>query len=162
MASNCSVGFRSVPLLAQLTGAQIHALATSLGVGAPVFPLAVKVANLNTSELGQDIAITGFQLSTTIINQDVTVAGVFFGVGCGNGVSAGQTSGVYMSHITGLNSYSGRVAPANRSNGVTWTLEGGIFVPAGTDISLLMTAANNVDNLLTATCMVYWVPVNAL
>jgi hypothetical protein len=142
---------------ANLTGAQITALALQQGAVSSLFPLAVKVAEI---DLQSNAGVIAVSLSTSITNYTASsVVGVYLGLDNGAVSDVNGMSRLFLNHICGQNASAGIPAAASRTNSLQMGQNSAYRVNSGQKIALYMSAPNDATTLVTAAATVYWISI---
>jgi hypothetical protein len=142
---------------ANLTGAQITAQALQQGAVSSLFPLAVKVAEI---DLQSNAGVIAVSLSTTITNYaPSSVVGVYLGLDNGAVSDVNGMSRLFLNHICGQNASVGIPAAASRTNSLQMGQNSAYRVNSGQKLALYMSAPNDVTTLVVAAATVYWISI---
>jgi hypothetical protein len=149
--------FLTRSVTADLTGAAVYNLALAANAASAVFPIAVKVAEI---DLQTNAGLIGLTLSTSITNYTASsTCGIFFGLDNGPASDVNGMSRLFLNHICGQNASSGIPAAASRTNSIQMGQNSAYRVNSGQKFALYMSAPNDAYTLLTAVASIYWINI---
>ncbi len=124
---------------------------------AKVFPLAVKVAELNFKT---NAGVFAFALTSSLTVPVAGQAGFFVALDQGDTVSVDGLTKLFLSHLSNQNSIPGVPNPSSRSNALQMGQRTYFPVPSGQKVALYASAPNDATVILSCDVTALWIPVS--
>jgi hypothetical protein len=138
------------------TGAQINALAVAALAPSAVFPVCVKVAEI---DLQANVGLISVNMSSTITNYTAaSTCALYLALDNGPVCDVNGMSRQFLSHMSGQNSIAGLPASTSRSTSIQMGQNTYYSVNSGQKIVLYASAPNDATTLLSGIGTVFYIP----